>query len=405
MDEMRRNVNEEFDKRQAELGDLSGASERILKGAFAARDTRGGNRMQFAAGIAAVLIGAVVIATFVYIRAGTHSIPAGPPRSTSPTHLTQPLDVPDSTPVILYHDPANSDQIDGITWDGRNSGRVGQGGAPGGTSNPAGSLYSTAADIRDRTGTVVGPLADKSPNALHVFWADDEFHYCQVVRSGEDGITSPGLLQLVLPGRPPSNIARIGIFAPASQNRPPPIVVACSVENDRAVVYAGSKGGLTVQDWVVQLSTGRILWTHSIDLPTPPSGVGIAATRDGRFVAESILSATQSAATIYGPDGSAVTDLASSSVAAFSWDGSLAVTLPNSGAPVRLIRWRDGSIVWTGPANANFRTARAEPGGGRIAVGLTVNNPADDIEERLVNLYVVSTDGKLSWELSNLNLN
>ena len=50
-------------------------------------------------------------------------------------------------------------------------------------------------------------------------------------------------------------------------------------------------------------------------------------------------------------------------------------------------------------------TARAEPGGGRIAVGLTVNNAADDIEERLVNLYVVSTDGKLSWELSNLNLN
>ena len=401
MDELRRNVNEEFDKRQAELGDLSGASERILKGAFAARDTRGGNRMQFAAGIAAVLIGAVVIATFVYIRAGTHSIPAGPPRSTSPTHLTQPLDVPDSTPVILYHDPANSDQIDGITWDGRTSGRVGRGDAIGGTSNPAGTLYSTSTAIRDRSGAPVLDMKGFITGA----WADDERQFCEMFPKGGLDTGTPAILVLSRPGAPGVNVAQIGTYPAVSQNLPPPSVVACSVENDRAVVFqATDPAGLTVQDWVVQLSTGRVLWSHSIKVPGSPVGIKIAATHDGRYVAETTWSAGQATATIYGPDGSALSHLAVF-VQALSWDGSLAVTSASSGSPVSLVSWRDGSVVWTGPEGFHFVTARSEPTGSRIAIGLSNNDNPDDLSKaRTANLYVLSSDGQVLWTRNQVYL-
>src|ERR1700693_749445 len=137
MDDMRRDVIEAFGKSQAELGDLRGVRERMLRGAYAGRSIRSDNALHLAAGIAATVIAALVIGTFVYIRAVSQPSPAGG------------LNVPNSIPVILYHDAAIPGQINGITWDGRSFGRVGDGGIYGGTANSAGTLYSTATDIRD----------------------------------------------------------------------------------------------------------------------------------------------------------------------------------------------------------------------------------------------------------------
>jgi hypothetical protein len=395
MDDIRRDVIEAFDGGQAELGDLRGVRERMLRGAYAGRSSRADNRMQLVAGVAAILIAALVIATFVYVRAVSQPSPAGK------------LNVPGSTPLILYHDPANVAQIDGITWYGRTTGHVGDGGVNGGTSNPAGTLYATGTDIRDRTGKVVGPLANTPVKTSRVTWADDELHYCQVVPAPYKGVgPGPGMLQLVLPGGQASNVAQIGTFAPASQNLPPPIVAVCSVENDRAVLFQGmsSSGRLTVQDWVIQLSTGHILWTHTFKPPAAPVGFAVVATHDGQFVAETILSPlSSSTSTIYGPDGSAITHF-DGAVHAFSWDGSLAVTSPDSGSPVTLIRWQDGTVVWSGPTGLPFRAARSEPGGTRIAIGLIANMPADPTVAPTVNLYVVSADGRLLWSKNNVNL-
>jgi hypothetical protein len=393
MDDLRREVIEAFDKGQAELGDLRGVRERVLRGAYAGRSARLDNRLQLAAGIAAILIAAIVIASFVYVRAVSQPSPAGR------------LNVPDSIPVILYHDPANNNQIDGITWDGRSSGRVGDGGINGGTSNPAGTLYSTATDIRDRTGKVVGPLANSPIKTSRVTWADDELHYCQVVPAPYKGVgPGPGMLQLVLPGGQTSNIAQIGTYPAPTENSAPPSIAACSVQNDRAVLVQGSgTSNLSVQNWVVQLSTGRILWTHSIKLTGSPVGVAITATHDGQFVAESIALPAPSKATIYGPDGSAIAHFVGT-VRSFSWDGSLAVMSPDSGAPVTMIRWRDGTVVWTGPAGLHYRTVRSEPGGTRIAIGLIEPNPSDATGVVTVNLYVVSADGLLVWSKNTVNL-
>jgi hypothetical protein len=396
MDDLRREVNKAFDQRQSQLGDLEGARERMIHRALGARTSEPANRMQLAAGLAAILIAALVIATFAYIRAGSQ------PTSGKPVG-----GIPNTTPLILYHDPANPDQIDGITWDGRTSGHIGRGGTAGGTSNPAGTLYATATDIRDRTGEVVGPLANASVNAFHVTWADDELHYCQVVPASYKGVgPGPGMLQLVWPGKPPSNIAQIGIYPAASENRLPPAVAGCSVEGDRAVVFQmafSAKLTAQVWVWVIQLSTGRILWAHLVQLPWPTGGLRVVSTHDGRLVAVTTLSTGPSASTIYGSDGSVVTHLATD-VDAFSWDGSLAVISPSSGGPVALMRWRDKTVLWSGPVGFHFREVRSEPGGGRVAIGLTDINSADTATVRLVNLYVISAGGQVVWHKDNVYL-
>jgi hypothetical protein len=391
MDDMRRDVIEAFDKSQADLGDLSGVRERMLRGAYAGRSIRSDNALHVAAAIAAILIAAIVIATFAYIRASSQPSPAGG------------FNVPDTTPLILFHDPTKEGQVDGITWDGHSSGRVGDGGINGGTSNPAGTLYSTGTDIRDRTGRVLGPLSNTPPKTARVTWADDELHYCQVVPTMY-GRGQFAVLQLVSPGGNATNVASIGTYGP-TPNMPVPTIAACSVENDRAVVSeAMVSPGFGVRDWVVQLSTGRIIWTHTIKLTGSPAGVGIVATHDGQFVAESTFSPASSSATIYGPDGSAVAHPAGW-VEAFSWDGSLVVTSPSVGSPVTLVRWRDGVVVWTGPTGLHFRTAKAEPNGTRVAIGLATVDAADNLTGVVaINLYVVSADGRVLWTKNNVNL-
>ncbi len=385
MDELRRHVNEAFDKGQAELGDLSGTSERLVKRALASPGPRGDNRAQYAAGVAAVLIAAVVIATFAYVRStgqGTHGVPAHPPTANaSPTPLSQPLNVPTDTPVIVYHDPAKLDQTDGLTWDGSLSGKVDWGGSLG-LPNPAGNLFGTATEILDRSGRIVatGNFGAKSFQAT---WADDEVSFCRMVPFdylGANGVQAT--LQLItLRGDTqvptPRNVVRVGKVYEQSFIR----VAACSVRQDRAVVVQSAGQGIgTAQYWVVQLSTGKILWTHNFQEltnphfpPVPTPTMSVVASPDGEYIAVNSVSQTKVGATIYGPDGSVLSNL-SATVGAFSWDASLLVTDPGTGSgPVSIVRRLDGSVVWTGPAGNGFALlqAFAEPDGANLAIGVS----------------------------------
>jgi hypothetical protein len=89
-----------------------------------------------------------------------------PSAPASPTPLTSPIKVPDSAPLIMYHDPANFDQLDAVTWDGKSSGKVGLGVNRGGSGNPQGTLYSTANDLRDRGGAAIVASHDSQYIAL-----------------------------------------------------------------------------------------------------------------------------------------------------------------------------------------------------------------------------------------------
>lgn len=376
MDELRHDVNEAFDKRQHELGDLKGVPERMLLTARAARGQRADNRLRLVAGLAAILVVALVIGTFAFVRAGILGprVPAGSPKpgvSPTPTALKTLLNVPDSTPVILYTDPVN-DQRDGITWDGKLSGRVDW--PVSGLPNPQANLFATGTEIMDRSGR---PVATGTFLWSSFAWADDGFHFCQTVPSDP---SRPQTLQLVTPGSAPRNVIRLGAGVG---------VAACSTLKDRAVVEVpfGTASGME-QYWVVQLSTGKVLWTHRFNPAYPVSkaeasrpSIAVVVASDGQYIAENTggccsngvnLKQTPAASTIFGPDGSRVAQLPEW-VEALSWDGSLVVTDGGEGSrplPLRLIRWRTGEVVWSGPSGFALLAVVAERGGTSLLIGI-----------------------------------
>jgi hypothetical protein len=409
MDELRRDVNEAFDEAQADIGDLGGVRERMVRTALAARSKPKDHRMQLAAGLAAILIAALAIATFTYLRAGQLTN-GGPPRPVpSPTPLTQPLNVPNSTPVIRYHDHANFSQIDAMTWDGKLSGTAAWGSGLR-TSNPAANLFGTTSKITDRAGQVVstGDFGLLETGA----WADDGTSICQMAPFdtravyGPADITVPSTLQLVKLGLPPRKVVQLGSVLDY------PRLIACGVRGDRAVVTKVGLHGIVTGYWVVELSTGKIVWTRKFEGQTALLLGNVAASPDGQYVAENTQDQGGSA-TIYGRDGSVLTRLPGIRVEAFSWDGSLVVTdLANGRGPVRLVRWHDGTVVWTGPSGEGFDLQRVlpEPEGTSLAIGIT--DPAFPMQENdpitvgytPVDLYVIAADGHLIVQVNDIQV-
>ncbi len=332
---------------------------------------------------------------------------ASPSALESPAPLSALIKVPDSTPVILYHNPATFDQIDGITWDGAISGKVGVGGALGAIPNSAGTLYVpgtknyvTGYEVHGRTGAVVAHVAGFGR------WADDQRHYCTVDRVSADAPQSgeAGVLRLGAPDQKPRDVTRIGTYYPRGFNGGGPAVAACSIGNDRAIVsQSGGQGTGTPQYWAVQLTTGRVLWSHT---PSNSSlGVEVVASSDGLYVAENQGNQSQSVSTVYGPTGAVVAHL-SGWINAFSSDDSLAVVGASWTGPVNLIRLSDQSTLWKGPDGIGYGYWQgvAEPGGTRIALGLRDPAFPQTTGFAPVDLYVLSASGQVLLEKRNVYL-
>jgi hypothetical protein len=96
--------------------------------------------------------------------------------------MSQLLQVPATTAVILFRDPVDLEQVDGITWDGSARGRVANN--PdlrlGFVQNFSGTLYGWTGYIRDRTGALVASPAVTTKGFAGT-WADDGQHYCSMV--------------------------------------------------------------------------------------------------------------------------------------------------------------------------------------------------------------------------------
>src|ERR1051326_2672703 len=121
MTRLRDDIRACFADQQAELGEIGEAPQRLMREGLAGRQ-RAGHRVQWAAGIAAVLIAAIVIATLALARFNTrsHAVPAS-----TPSPVTRGLTVADSTPVLLIRDPSAVQQVDAaITWDGKSVGNL-----------------------------------------------------------------------------------------------------------------------------------------------------------------------------------------------------------------------------------------------------------------------------------------
>src|SRR5438128_1486082 len=132
------------DRDQATIGEVGDARHRLMRDALAARE-HVSHRAQWAAGIAAVLIAAIVITTFALIRGvgRPHATPAA-----SPTATAQNLSVSDSTPILVIRESSSYQQIDAITWDGKAAGKL-PFDAGGYSPNPAANLFASGGTIRD----------------------------------------------------------------------------------------------------------------------------------------------------------------------------------------------------------------------------------------------------------------
>lgn len=365
-------------------------------------------RLRVAAGLIAALLVVAIVAGFLAIHLSTlRTIPAKPsiPHPSPlypPPALTQPLSVGPAVPLILFGDAGNSLQVDGMTWDGQwgkltqvpDAGQLTSGGT---AYNPAGTMFVSFPNVLDRSGQVVaslagGPYADPAVGMWFVgTWADDELHYCQVVPVFARGANpEPGVLQLTTPGGTPRDVVQVGMQDSRSNTLR---ANACSVLADRAVVIQGDpnpgpSGPLPfIQYWVVQLSSGHVLWTHDL---RGRGIVNVIASRDGRYVAEVQSSGTT---TIYGPDGSPVAHL-NRSVRAFSWDGSLAVV--TGGGQASVIKWSDGTVIWTVPPGQGLSGFQPEPGGTSLALmTLDTTHSYTEFVPRPGVIYVVSSDGRV----------
>jgi hypothetical protein len=410
MNDLRHDINEVFAKEQGQLGDAAGTGNRMLRAATAGRRV---NRQLWpsVAGIALVLVAAAAIGVSVVVRGlhprnvvTNHPSPtpiATPTATPAPTPMSQQLHVPDTTPVILFHDPVDVQQIDGVTWDGSSRGRVATNPELGNgfSQNPAGTLYHWMGGISDRTGAVVPGAA--TPFKGFGTWADDGQHYCSMVSKSTlpPAGGEPATLQLTAVGQAPKNVVQVGRMYDQSSTG----VAACSIEKDRAIVVHSGSAGNTLEFWVVQLSTGRIMWTRSYS--ADGASVDVRTSRDGQYIAENksnCCPATKTTTTIYGPTG-AVLGHPAGFVEEFSWDGSLAV-MGTFNAPVSVVRWRDGTVVWNGPSGDGFLGAMPEPGGQSIAI--SVSNPEHPQTGGFYpgDIYIVGPDGRATELIKNVVL-
>jgi hypothetical protein len=383
MSKFRDDVRAGLERQQARLGDVDNARYRLIRNALAAREAPS-HRVQWAAVIATLVIAALVITTFALIRGvgRPHATPAA-----SPSAASEILSVADSTPILVIRDPLAHQQVDEITWDGKAAGKL-PFAADGYDSNPAANLFASGGTIRDRSGALVtsGSFGFKYFQGT---WADDEVHFCLITPFDNPGPSAvPTTLHLV-DGRTGSSreVIQVGTLNEQTSVR----VAACSTQFDRAVVVQSAGQGVgTAQYWVIELSTGKVVWTRRFQESQAPP-IQVVSSRDGQTIAES----QGQSSTLFGLDGEAIGHIAGS-VQIFCWDGSLAlVDAGTGGGPARIVRVNDGSTVWSGPSGSGFYVSSygAQPDGTRIAVGL--HNPANTDVNGLsaVDLYIVAPDG------------
>jgi hypothetical protein len=310
-------------------------------------------------------------------------------------------------PLIWYStapsrtpEPKPTEQI-ALDWNGT---AVGMLRVLGGANQlPDGSRLWVGDNLLDQTGAVVGQLAMLKGGPS---WADDSRQRCQMSTASGNGptgqSTEPAWLFAGPIGSPMHRVAQVGEYG----GQTGPEVAACSVLSDRAVVVQNAI--VWARDlWVIRLSTGAVLYHHLYG--SEQVSTVIVASRDGRYLAEELMSTDRQGTVVFGDtqirrttDGAIVGRLSRQSVVRFSWDGTRVVTVPayQSGAPneVRVVDWQRTQVLWRASLPES-----AQPGLGRvdvlarpdsadlaIAIGLTSTNGQPD---QYQGLWLVRGDG------------
>jgi hypothetical protein len=267
---------------------------------------------------------------------------------------------------------------------------------------PDGTRLFLGAGYTDQAGTL---LAAALGNKGGPGWADDGRHMCAMrnANGGEfGGNNEPSWLFAGPLGGPLHRIGQAGSVGGQSG----PQIVACSYQNDRAVVVQ------YVIAWasevrVFVLSTGALIYQHQY--PSGQVASSLVASHDGRYLAEQAVSTDAQGLQVYGDtllrrtsDGTVVARLAGGqAVVAFSWDGSRVITMPAHGAvgnrEVRLVDWQSGQILWrlAEPAgiaaDAAYVFALARPGGTDFMVGVAADGTGQPPVQQLWLVHASGT--------------
>ena len=415
-DRLRHELIAYFDR---ELGQPpAGIRDRVLRSLSEQRlddgSARAGRRIGLVlqlTGAAAVVVAIVAFAAFLMLirlhrPAG---VPAAPHASAlptvaptpavsatyAPTVVSTPFSAPDSVPAIVFRDPADRAQTDAVAWDGFGLGRL----AASGTPNPAGTLFVTPGLVTDRQGRTVATFASdgKAPPT----WADDGRTLCRTTPQTGPVSGTPSSLQLSAVGGGWRTVGQYGTTSESSGVS----VAACSTLNDRAVLVGRMYQGPSVRQlWVVQLSTGRVLWSRSF----PQDGTTIfdvVASRDGASVAvgqSTCCPHTAFTTDVYGPSGALVRSFdghaGGYAGSAFSWDGSRLILAAGADeSRVTMVDVRTGTTVWQAPAGQKVAGVEVEPlAGGRLGIALNGTGAfaGPDGYVSAADLYLVDASGQ-----------
>jgi hypothetical protein len=232
-------------------------------------------------------------------------------------------------------------------------------------------------DGDDRVLAELGELAGKR----RASWADDNRHLCGMRYF--DTISAPNgpfgeILFSVLPGSAARDVAR---FPLPNIGQGGLSTAACSFKSNRALVYATAVAWPT-DWWLVQLTDGAII-RHT----TFPSEYlrNVVGSHDAAYVAENPFMGKPDPGLSSAPytvirstgDGAEVGRLTEYVVepGGFSGDGALVLVHGkqdlNQTGPARIIEWRTGRVLWTGPDGRQLNRIRALPGGRDFALAFS----------------------------------
>jgi hypothetical protein len=316
-----------------------------------------------------------------------------------------PLEVASSgRPAVYFRDPANRDQLLAYSWSGVLTGKVLlHASEPFAAEQSADGtrLLITGAELKSG-GTVISKVPDGQ-------WADDPNHLCGFADSqgrtsgfiqpgAQSGAPIPAWLYEASVSGPVNRVVRFGAFGIHGG----PVILACSSQHDRAVVAEQFTGQISNLE-VVRLSNGSVAYTFK---PGPDSSqvFDAVASADAHYIAvgntlRSWSFAQNQISVIDTTDGTVKGTVTGSGIVAFSSDDSRIMTVQYQGGGTsvglyRLIDWRSGSVLWSGPGGPG--TVRALPNSGDFMMGFRhyVPNPdrVNSLDPR-EDVIVVHQDG------------
>ena len=314
--------------------------------------------------------------------AGQPVTPTPSPTSPIPSSSASPSVSPAASgPLIWYMGPQND--LHGLDWNGKtvkslSPNTVIQ--SPDGLllwrrpNTPAGTSA-----VYDADGQSVGSV----PVDQNMMWADDGRTFCGVT-STPTGAYDLDMLRINGPR------VRIGAIRVTPGTIQVPVLAACSVLTQRAVVIAQSSG-YTWSVSMISLKDGSVLYQHSYPNPL----ARIVASHDGQYIAEQFPGNTSGGpATLIRqlPSGTTVGQFSGIVVQGFSWDGSLVVG-NTSGDPnlqeAQVLRYRTHEVVWHQCMcpHPHWLIVLAQPGGTKVAVVASSDDGA------YVTFNIVDADG------------